>query len=88
MLYSAEEKTFSDGYGKWFWHGTDALRTVFGEQDFRIGVIAHNLNVLFVNNLLDKSWRKHQVQTVRWRFYQAAGHLIFSIYFKGDVAQN
>jgi hypothetical protein len=26
---------------------------------FRIGVIAHNLYKLYVNNVLDKSWQKH-----------------------------
>jgi hypothetical protein len=40
---------------------------------FRIGVIAYNLYKLFVNNVLDKSWRRYQVQTVRWRLYQKAG---------------
>jgi hypothetical protein len=39
---------------------------------FRIGVIAYNLYKLFANNVLDKSWRKFQVQTVRWRLYQKA----------------
>ena len=43
---------------------------------FRIGVLAYNLYKLFVNNVLDKSWRKHQVQTVRWRFYQTAGKVV------------
>jgi hypothetical protein len=43
---------------------------------FRIGVIAYNLYKLFVNNVLDKSWKKHQVQTVRWRLYQKAGKIV------------
>ena len=43
---------------------------------FRIGVIAYNLYKLFVKNVLDKSWWKHQVQTVRWRFYQKAGKVV------------
>jgi hypothetical protein len=44
---------------------------------FRIGVIAYNLYKLFANNVLDKSWRKFQVQTVRWRLYQKAGKVVF-----------
>ena len=43
---------------------------------FRIGVIAYNLYKLFVNNVLDKSWNKYQVQTVRWRLYQKAGKVV------------
>jgi hypothetical protein len=43
---------------------------------FRIGVIAYNLYKLFVNNILDKSWQKYQVQTVRWRLYQKAGKVV------------
>ena len=43
---------------------------------FRIGVIAYNLYKLFANNVLDESWQKHQVQTVRWRLYQKAGKVV------------
>jgi len=43
---------------------------------FRIGVIAYNLYKLFVKYVLDKSWWKHQVQTLRWRLYQKAGKII------------
>jgi hypothetical protein len=44
---------------------------------FRIGVLAYNLFKLFVLHTLDKSWHKHQVQTVRWRLYQIAGKIVF-----------
>jgi hypothetical protein len=40
---------------------------------FRIGILAYNLFVMFKKNVLPESWRKHQVQTIRWRLYQAAG---------------
>jgi hypothetical protein len=40
---------------------------------FRIGVLAYNLFVLFKRQALPSGWRKHQVQTLRWRLYQAAG---------------
>lgn len=43
---------------------------------FRIGVIAYNLYKLFVKNVLDKTWQKFQVQTVRWRVYQKAGKVV------------
>jgi len=43
---------------------------------FRIGVLAYNLYKLFVNNVLDKSWQKYQVQTIRWRLYQKAGKVV------------
>ena len=37
---------------------------------FRLGVMAYNLFVMFKRQLLPASWRKHQIQTVRWRLYQ------------------
>ncbi len=40
---------------------------------FRIGILAYNLFVMFKQNVLPKSWRKLQVQTLRWRLYQSAG---------------
>lgn len=43
---------------------------------FRIGAIAYNLYRLFLMKSLDKSWHKHQVQTVRWRLYQTAGKVV------------
>ena len=44
---------------------------------FRIGVLAYNLYRLFISKTLDKSWHRHQVQTVRWRLYQIAGKIVF-----------
>jgi hypothetical protein len=43
---------------------------------FRIGVLAYNIYRLFILNTLDKSWHRHQVQTVRWRLYQVAGKIV------------
>lgn len=43
---------------------------------FRIGVLAYNLFVLFKLEALLPEWRHHQVQTVRWRLYQAAGKVV------------
>jgi len=43
---------------------------------FRIGILAYNLFILFKLRVLPKSWRKHQVQTLRWRFYQTAGKVV------------
>ncbi|MFV1995979.1 MAG: IS1380 family transposase [Verrucomicrobiales bacterium] len=43
---------------------------------FRIGALAHNLFVLFKCQALPHGWRNHQVQTVRWRFYQTAGKVV------------
>ena len=43
----------------------------------RIGVIAYNLYKLFVMKVLDKGWRKFQVQSVRWKLYQTAGKVVF-----------
>ncbi len=40
---------------------------------FRIGVLAYNLFVFFKMAALPKDWRRCQVQTIRWRFYQVAG---------------
>ncbi len=44
---------------------------------FRIGVLAYNIYRLFILKTLDKSWHRHQVQTVRWRLYQIAGKIVF-----------
>jgi hypothetical protein len=40
---------------------------------FRIGVLAYNLFVFFKMAALPQDWRRCQVQTIRWRFYQIAG---------------
>jgi hypothetical protein len=44
---------------------------------FRIGVLAYNVSRLFVLNTLDKSWHRHQVETLRWKLYQTAGKVVF-----------
>ncbi len=44
---------------------------------FRVGVLAYNLYRLFVLKALDRSWHRHQVQTVRWRLYASAGKIVF-----------
>ena len=31
----------------------------------------------FILKALDKSWHRHQVQTVRWRLYQIGGKIVF-----------
>jgi len=43
---------------------------------FRIGALAYNVFVLFKRLALSEMWRKHQVQTIRWRLYQAAGKVV------------
>ena len=52
---------------------------------FRIGVLAYNLGRLFVLSTLDMPWHRHQVQTLRWKFYETAGKIVFhggQIYLK------
>lgn len=44
---------------------------------FRIGVLAYNIGRLFVLKTLDKSWHRHQVQTLRWKLYATAGKIVF-----------
>ena len=44
---------------------------------FKIGILAYNLFRLFVLKVLDKSWHRRQVQTVRWRLYQIAGKIVY-----------
>jgi len=46
---------------------------------FRIGVLAYNLFRLFLLKVLDKSWHRHQVQTIRWRLYQIAGKIVYHL---------
>ena len=43
---------------------------------FRIGVIAHNLFVLFKHSALGEGWQRHQVATVRWRLFHLPGKLV------------
>lgn len=40
---------------------------------FRVGILSYNLFILFKKMALPNDWRKHQVQTLRWRLYQTAG---------------
>ena len=44
---------------------------------FGIGALSYNIYRLFLMKTLDKSWHKHQVQTVRWRLYQTAGKVVY-----------
>ena len=43
---------------------------------FRIGVIAHNLFVLFKHSALGEGWQRHRIATVRWRLFQVPGRLV------------
>ncbi len=43
---------------------------------FRIGVIAHNLFVLFRHCALGKDWHHHTVATVRWRLFHLPGKVV------------
>jgi len=43
---------------------------------FRIGVIAHNLFVLFKHSALDVDWRRQKVATVRWRLFHLPGKVV------------
>lgn len=44
---------------------------------FRLGVLAYNLFKLFGQRILPAGWRRHQVQTLRWRLYQTAGKIVY-----------
>ena len=43
---------------------------------FRIGVIAHNLFVLFKHGALGADWQRHKVATVRWRLFHLPGKVV------------
>lgn len=43
---------------------------------FRIGVIAHNLFVLFKRSALGEGWQRHKVSTVRWRLFHLPGKVV------------
>ena len=43
---------------------------------FRIGVIAHNLFVLFKRSALGTDWQHHKVATVRWRLLHLPGKVV------------
>lgn len=43
---------------------------------FRIGVIAHNLFVLFKQPVLGADWQRHKVATVRWRLFHLPGKVV------------
>jgi len=42
----------------------------------RIGVIAHNLFVLFKHSILDGDWQRHRVVTIRWRLFHLPGKVV------------
>mgnify|MGYP001577700280 CR=1 FL=1 len=43
---------------------------------FRIGVVAHNLFVLFKHSALGEDWQRHKVATVRWRLFHLPGKVV------------
>lgn len=43
---------------------------------FRIGVIAHNLFVLFKHSVLGADWQRHRVATLRWRLFHLPGKVV------------
>ena len=43
---------------------------------FRIGVIAHNLFVLFKHSALGDGWQRHKITTVRWRLFHLPGKVV------------
>ena len=43
---------------------------------FRIGIIAHNLFVLFKHSVLGEGWQRHKVATVRWRLFHLPGKVV------------
>jgi len=43
---------------------------------FRLGVIAHNLFVLFKHSALGADWQRHTVATVRWRLFHLPGKVV------------
>ena len=43
---------------------------------FRMGVIAHNLFVLFKHSALGDGWQRHKVATVRWRLFHLPGKVV------------
>lgn len=43
---------------------------------FRIGVIAHNLFVLFKRSVLGDEWQRHKVATIRWRLFHLPGKVV------------
>jgi hypothetical protein len=52
--------------------GTKEANAVY----FRLGTIAYNLFKLFQMKVLPSEWKKHTVQTIRWKFYQKAAKLV------------
>jgi hypothetical protein len=42
----------------------------------RIGVIAHNLFVLFKHSVLGSDWQHHRVVTVCWRLFHLPGKVV------------
>ncbi|MEF8721680.1 MAG: hypothetical protein ABTR92_05775 [Candidatus Accumulibacter phosphatis] len=43
---------------------------------FRIGIIAHNLFVLFKHSALNTDWQRHKVATIRWRLFHRPGKVV------------
>jgi len=56
---------------------------------FRIGCMAYNLFVMFKTHALPLEWKKHQIQTIRWRLYQVAARVTLharSLWLKVSLA--
>lgn len=52
--------------------GTFEANAIF----FRLGAIAYNLFKLFQVKTLPVEWKKHFIQTIRWKFYQTAAKVV------------
>ena len=52
--------------------GTHAANAVF----FRIGALAYNLFILFKQQVLEKSWLRSQIQTIRLHIYNLPGKIV------------
>ena len=65
-------KELKNGFNLSYLPSSDFISNAFY---FQIGVIAYNLFILF-KKILQHSWQKHTVSTIRYKFYHTAGKVI------------
>lgn len=65
-------KELKNGFNLSYLPSSDFISNAFY---FQIGVVAYNLFILF-KKMLQRSWQKHTVSTIRYKFYHIAGKVI------------
>lgn len=66
-------KEFKNGFNLSYLPTGDFMANAFY---FQIGALAYNTFILFKQEVLQKGWQKHTVQTIRYKLYHIAGKVV------------